>query len=29
MLGWRPKIAMRESMKRFFNYMRDAEGKKK
>jgi nucleoside-diphosphate-sugar epimerase len=29
MLGWRPKIAMRESLKRFFDYMRDAEGKKK
>ena len=28
MLGWRPKIAMRESLKRFFDYMRDAERRK-
>lgn len=28
-LGWRPRIAMHESLKRFFDYMRDAEGKKK
>ena len=29
LLGWRPKVDMRESLKRFFDYMRDAEGKKK
>lgn len=29
MLGWRPKISMQEGLRRFFEYMREAEGKKK
>jgi nucleoside-diphosphate-sugar epimerase len=28
-LGWRPKITMSESLQRFFDYMRDVEGKRK
>ncbi|MFC2160405.1 NAD-dependent epimerase/dehydratase family protein [Acidobacteriota bacterium] len=29
MLGWNPKIDMNESLKRFFNYMREVEERKK
>ncbi|MGB8953590.1 MAG: NAD(P)-dependent oxidoreductase [Candidatus Aminicenantales bacterium] len=29
LLGWRPRITMREGLQRFFDYMREVEGKKK
>ena len=29
LLGWSPKISMQEGLQRFFEYMREAEGKKK
>ena len=29
LLGWRPRVPMRESLQRFFTYMKDAEAKKK
>lgn len=29
MLGWRPRVSMQEGLQRFFEYMREAKGKKK